>query len=410
QVQGPATAIVSTSTTVKPTMGGDVTKGSASSTNVSTRGNVSDLSQTPSTTSRNTVTTTPDVKIATGTKGQPTIGTQSPAIITNNSTTVNPTMGGDVTKGSASSTNVSTRGNVSDLSQTPSTTSRNTVTTTPDVKIAGSTIHQQATPQVQGPATAIVSTSTTVKPSTTGNVAKPVATNTNVTTPVDIKNTTTTSAGNRNNTTSQPGINKTGNQTRITTTVTTNRNNIVVPVVNPSQQVTTIDVVANYVTTKGETLQKIAKANNVSEAELLKINPGLSQKAALSEGTSIKIKQQPATLYVDNSQIKGYPMPMLVNGSAMVPFRAVVQAKDGTVVWIADKKEVNAWLAANKAFIKMKIGDKTATVNNQKVTMKNAPMIEKSRTMVEVSYLAEAMNLEYKYEPLSNTYCFVSKK
>jgi hypothetical protein len=58
----------------------------------------------------------------------------------------------------------------------------------------------------------------------------------------------------------------------------------------------------------------------------------------------------------------------------------------------------------------MKIGDKTATVNNQPVTMKNAPMIEKSRTMVEVNYLAAAMNLEYKYNPLSNTYYFASKK
>ncbi len=410
QTQSPA-IITNNSTNVNPTMGGNVTKGSVSSDNVSTRTDPGNPS-TIATTGRNTETTTPDVKIAGGItiRNKPLSGTQtqSPAIITNNSTNVNPTMGGNVTKGSVSSDNVSTRGTMTNLSQTTSNTGRNTTTTTPDVKISSANVISKPTSLVPGPATAIVNSSTIVKPSTTGNVSKPVATNANVSAQGEIKNTVVASIGSRNNTTSIPEIKNSSNQTRIDSPVKTNRNNIVVPQYGSTE--VTVEVIANYVASKGDTLEKIASVNNTSVTELMKMNSGLSPKSALSEGTNIKIKQQPATLYVDNNQIKGYPTPILVNGDRMVPFRAVVQAKDGTVVWIASTKEVNAWIAANKAFIKMKIGDKTATVNNQPVTMKNAPMIEKSRTMVEVNYLAAAMNLEYKYNPLSNTYYFASKK
>ncbi len=412
-IQTPATVVTNTSTAVNPTViDNNVSKGTVNSTNVTTRGDLGNPSSI-ATGGRNTESTTPDVKVTTAVKphGQPTIAGQSPAtVVTNTSTAVNPTViDNNVSKGTVNSTNVTTRGDINNPSTQTTGSTRNNGTATPDVKITNS---QRTVPTVNTQhttTTTIVNSGTTVKPTITGGVVtKENVTGTNIAPRNDIKNivanTTTT---NRTSTSYQPVIKTDGIQNRISSPVTSNRNPIIPKVISTP---VTIDVYATYVSGKNDTLQKIAKINNTTESALLKDNKGLNPKSAIKEGTAIKIKQPAATLYVDNNRITGYPTPMLVNGAAMVPFRAVIEAKDGTVVWIADTKEVNAWLAANKAFIKMKIGDKTATVNNQVVNMKNAPRIEKSRTMVEVEYLATAMNLEYKYNELSNTYYFVSKK
>jgi hypothetical protein len=411
----PASVVANSSSSVNPAITANVTKNTVNSQNITTRGDLGNPSAI-ATGTRNTDTTAPDVKVASsGVKpnGKPAANTstQSPIIVTHNTTGVNPAMPANINKDTVNSANVSTRTNtdITTSSQTTATI-RNTTITTPDVKIAGTNTHVQPVPAIQGPATAIVKTGTTVKPSTTGNVTKPTVSNTTISNRGDVKNTVIASTGSRNTVAiAQPVLNNNDSQTRVMSTPSTNRKPVFIPAQGKDQTVT-IDVYANYIAKKGDTLPIIAKVYNTSEKDLIKDNPGLSQKSVIAEGTNIKIKQQPAKLYVDENQIKGYPMPMLVNGAAMVPFRAVVEAKDGTVVWIADSKEVNAWLAANKAFMKMKIGDKTATINNQKVDMKNAPRIEKSRTMVEVEYLATAMNLKYEYNPTSNTYYFVSKK
>ncbi|MHB9024270.1 MAG: stalk domain-containing protein [Armatimonadota bacterium] len=158
---------------------------------------------------------------------------------------------------------------------------------------------------------------------------------------------------------------------------------------------------------RSETLIAFAKANNTTPEELIKLNPGLSPQQPLPEGTRLLVPAGTARIYLDNAPIVGGPNPFVRSGVSMVPLRQIVEAKEGTVVWLPQTREVNAW--ANNTFMSLMIGKKEARINSANYLLPIAPTIREQRTMVPLTYLLTALNLQVEYNPALGTYYLISR-
>jgi LysM repeat protein len=157
----------------------------------------------------------------------------------------------------------------------------------------------------------------------------------------------------------------------------------------------------------GDTLQKIARAYSTTPDQLRQLNPGISPRRPLTTDARIVVPRPAAHLYLDNAALKGGPQPFIVRGYAMVPFRKIVEGKHGVVIWIPKTREINAW--ANKTFMGLTIGSRTARINSDTYQLPVAADIRESRTMVPLRYIATAMNLHVEYNAATGTYYLISR-
>ncbi|MEI7833235.1 MAG: stalk domain-containing protein [bacterium] len=170
----------------------------------------------------------------------------------------------------------------------------------------------------------------------------------------------------------------------------------------------TITVQSSYIIRVGDTLNSIAAAYHATPVELQQMNPGID----FIPEKEIIVPVANARIYVDSKPVIAcgayYPSPYVVNGTAMVPMRMLVEAKGGVVVWLEKDMTVNAW--SNGSFVDVKIDSKAATVNNDTINLSRAAHIVADRTMVPMSFLAETLNMEASYNTTSGTYALISKK
>jgi len=164
---------------------------------------------------------------------------------------------------------------------------------------------------------------------------------------------------------------------------------------------------APYTVRAGDTLVKIAAANATTPDTLIKLNPNLSASRPLPVNAPIVVPKPDVHIYLDDAPLTGAPVPFISHGNAMLPFRKVVEAKKGTVVWLPKTQEVNAW--ANHTYMALKIGDRNARINDQTYLLPVAAVVVNSRTMVPVRYLMTALKLEVEYNAASGAYYLVSR-
>lgn len=98
---------------------------------------------------------------------------------------------------------------------------------------------------------------------------------------------------------------------------------------------------------------------------------------------------------IDGKEVQLETQPILRNQTIMVPMKEFFQALGCTVKWYNDTQEVVAY--KNNMFIKLKIDDLKAYKNGKVQTLKQAPIIKDSRTLVPADFIAETfdMNIEY---------------
>ena len=102
---------------------------------------------------------------------------------------------------------------------------------------------------------------------------------------------------------------------------------------------------------------------------------------------------------VNNDVVTGDAAPYVdSNWRTMVPFRVLGETFGATVNWDEDAQTVTYTLGDTE--IVMTIGEDTYTVNGEEQTMDTAPVIQNSRTMVPVRFVAEALG--YEVTPLEN--------
>ncbi len=110
-----------------------------------------------------------------------------------------------------------------------------------------------------------------------------------------------------------------------------------------------------------------------------------------------------------NSQYMDFDVPTRVDGGVpMAPFRHLIEKSGGSVNWENTTKTVNA--QADGHSILLQIGDKNARINNSLVPLDLAPYIDKGRTIVPISFMRSALNVNVEYDKTTGHVLITSTK
>jgi len=99
---------------------------------------------------------------------------------------------------------------------------------------------------------------------------------------------------------------------------------------------------------------------------------------------------------LNNQFIKFDVQPRVDNGVPMTPFRYLIEKDGGKVDWANMTKTVTA--SADGKSMVIQIGDKNAMVNKMTVSMEVTPYIDHGRTIVPLSFIHDALNMDVQYD------------
>lgn len=102
-------------------------------------------------------------------------------------------------------------------------------------------------------------------------------------------------------------------------------------------------------------------------------------------------------IYLGGEKLNFDVSPRVTNGIPLSPFRHLFESYGGDVKWTHETKEVNG--DAEGQLIWFRIGNPEAKVNGQSVFLETAPFIEKGRSIVPLSFMTQALNLNIQYDP-----------
>lgn len=98
-----------------------------------------------------------------------------------------------------------------------------------------------------------------------------------------------------------------------------------------------------------------------------------------------------------NSKFVNFDVPTRVDdGIPMAPFRYLIEKSGGIVGWDNADKTVNAQADGHDIFLH--IGDRDARINNSIISLDLAPYIDRGRTIVPVSFMRDALNVNVEYD------------
>jgi len=109
----------------------------------------------------------------------------------------------------------------------------------------------------------------------------------------------------------------------------------------------------------------------------------------------------------DNTQIAFDVQPRIENGLPLAPFRAIFEHTGGKIQWFNRSKTLRAVNATRE--IQFKVGTRTAKVNNKVVKMAVKSYIDHSRTIVPLSFVADALDVLVSYDKASGRMRIESK-
>ena len=105
---------------------------------------------------------------------------------------------------------------------------------------------------------------------------------------------------------------------------------------------------------------------------------------------------QPAILDVDGQRVVSDVSPVTTGGVAYLPLRAVSEAAGAVMSFDARTSEVT--LRRGSDVLKLKLGDRSATLDGRPIELKNAPFTVHGRAMVRGSDVALALASAVKYD------------
>lgn len=110
----------------------------------------------------------------------------------------------------------------------------------------------------------------------------------------------------------------------------------------------------------------------------------------------------------DGSAINFDVEPRVEAGIPLAPFRQIFEHTGGQVMWAPDAKTVRALNADREVVIK--VGAPTATVNGQSVNMERTSFIDHGRTIVPLSFVGKALDVNVDFDPATGKLTITSKK
>lgn len=110
----------------------------------------------------------------------------------------------------------------------------------------------------------------------------------------------------------------------------------------------------------------------------------------------------------DGSEINFDVEPRVEAGVPLAPFRQIFEHTGGQVMWMSDTKTVRALNADREVVIK--VGAPSATVNGSSVSMERNSYIDRGRTIVPLSFVGKALDVDVDYDPSTGKLIITSKK
>lgn len=113
--------------------------------------------------------------------------------------------------------------------------------------------------------------------------------------------------------------------------------------------------------------------------------------AAVADTPAVLFNGEPMVFDVD---------PFIEDGRTMVPFRAIFEAADSTVMWDQDTETVIAVKTEPKGTtsIALQIGSSEAFVNGVKVTLDKPALIKDERTFVPLRFVMESLGAKVDWD------------
>jgi hypothetical protein len=111
---------------------------------------------------------------------------------------------------------------------------------------------------------------------------------------------------------------------------------------------------------------------------------------------------------MDSAPVRFDVAPRITNGVPLTPFRHLMERRGAKVSWEHLSKRVHAFGQGQD--IQFKIGDPRALVNERYLQFEVAPFIERGRTIVPISFLRDALDVEVDFDPETGHVFIVSKK
>ena len=128
--------------------------------------------------------------------------------------------------------------------------------------------------------------------------------------------------------------------------------------------------------------------------------------ATSSTRSLLNAKGQTSVLF--NSTVIRLDRPLAAKGGLLFsPLRQIFEYQGGKLTWERGTGTVHA--VSDSRDITLKIGDRTATVNDAKTVMPSAPYLAEGRTMVPLAFLSIAMDVHVQYDQATGHLLVTSK-
>ena len=127
---------------------------------------------------------------------------------------------------------------------------------------------------------------------------------------------------------------------------------------------------------------------------------------SIETGTRLKGVTSFNVLY-NGSYVEFDVQPRVDDGVPMTPFRHLMEKSGGKVSWLNSEKSVNA--TSDGKNIWFKVGDSTAKINNMPFTLELAPYIDRGRTIVPLSFMKDALDVNIQFDPATG-HVLITKK
>ncbi|OXS58796.1 hypothetical protein B1A99_12550 [Cohnella sp. CIP 111063] len=115
----------------------------------------------------------------------------------------------------------------------------------------------------------------------------------------------------------------------------------------------------------------------------------------------------PIRIFIDGQILQTTQPPLLIGGYTMVPLRGIFEALNAQVIWNQKAKTVTA--KKRDTTIVLTIGARTATINNQTVTLDSPARVLAGHTMVPVRFVSEALGDDVRWDKLSQSVLITTK-
>jgi len=104
---------------------------------------------------------------------------------------------------------------------------------------------------------------------------------------------------------------------------------------------------------------------------------------------------QDVTVYLNNEKMIFDQNPIIENGRTLVPLRSIFEGLGAEVKWNPDIQEIKG-ITSGKEIV-LRVGETSATVNGNTVTLDVPAKIENGRTLVPLRFISESLEAEVKW-------------